>query len=599
MRYPVRAFIVILVTTAVAGGFALLALVENRALGERLVITKEAELTRMVSLLAQSAERKYGPDVIYNEFRAWGQTVNQLSGYRLSLISHEGAILGDAGLSNDQALHAADNQASRPEVAGALKSGLDSSRRYSAAEGRDYLFVAARITFRRAPDAPPLVLRLGCPMALIREAKNAILKRYAVGALIVTLLAALAAALATRPLDRSIKELTGAARDLADGRLSRRLVRQPRGELALLGLALNHLASRFSRQAARDQATQERLLTILENMAEGVLVTDASGRITHSNPALCRLFQLETAPTGLPGESIRHPEFIEALSRAGRGERIPPLLLTRPGPPEKFIEVRLSPLGDEYQPAGVVAVFHDLTSRQRLYQLRRDIVANVSQELRQPLTALAAAAASLAEKTDHDPELRPIVEVIELHHHRLDELSRDLLELARLESFKTRPIDLPSLKVAELFEEAARMLPSDDASQTDRLKITIEPGAETVPGDRPALLSALRNLIDNALKYSHPGTPVTLAARTSGGGRTMELTVGSQGPVLTPEDLERVFERFYRGEKNRLRHPDGAGLGLAIVKHAAQAHGGTATVTSRPGGETVFTISLPRNPAST
>ncbi|MDR1045214.1 MAG: hypothetical protein LBP33_08870 [Candidatus Adiutrix sp.] len=357
MRRTVRLYIVALVAASVAASFLLLGLVESRWVGRRLIREKQGELTRMVCLLARSAERHYGPDLIQNEFDAWSRTVAGLGDYRLSLISGDGRLIGDSHLSAGQPGAGADSRAGRPEVIEALKDGLGSSRRYSATEGRESIYVASRIVFGRSPDLPPMVLRLGAPMSMIEAWQSRLSKRFAVGALLVTMLAAAAAAMVTRPLDRDIKTLINAARDLADGNLARRLVRQPRNELAFLGVALNRLASRFSREAASNREDRDRLLAILENMGEGVLVTGADGRVNHSNPAFRRIFQLEHPPTGLPGEYLRYPELIEALARAGRGETLPPLTLSL-GLGGRPVEVRLRPLGDEYEPDGVVAVFH-------------------------------------------------------------------------------------------------------------------------------------------------------------------------------------------------------------------------------------------------
>jgi Signal transduction histidine kinase involved in nitrogen fixation and metabolism regulation len=383
MQRTVRIQIVALVGGSMIAGFLILGLIGGHILGQRLMAEKEAELGRVLTLMSRSAEGKYAPDVIRNEFSAWAGSLDQVGDYyRLSLIDQEGRLLDDSrtGLKaggpsstfpDDQLqtthlsaekgpIWGADSRARRPEVLQALREGQGVSRRYSPTEGRDYLYVATRVTLRRAPDLPALVLRLGLPQAEVRAVRNQILRRYAAFALLISLLAAASAYGLTRPLDRSIKELVSAARDLADGRLDRRLLRQPKSELAWLGLALNRLASRFSRQARRDRSDQERLLAVLENMGDGVLVTDADGNITNSNPALARLFQLKSPPSGFPGEFIRQPEFIEALSRAGRGEIIPHIQLSLASYPAQTVEVRLRPLGDEYQPEGVVSVFHKI-----------------------------------------------------------------------------------------------------------------------------------------------------------------------------------------------------------------------------------------------
>ena len=590
MRHTVRIFIVALVTVSVAAGFGLLALLESRAVRQSLSDAKQEELSRMVRVLAESAGADRGRELIDNP-RTWTKLAASLDKYRLSLIDENGRLLKDSALTPEEVRTETGSHATRPEVLAAMRDGLGVSRRYSATEGRDYLYVAGRIAFVNQPDAPPLVLRLGAPVTMLRDMQGDLRRRYVRGALAFTLLAGLISFLATRPLNREIKELIAAVGDLADGNLSRRIVRQPQNELAFIGVALNRLASRFSRQAARSGTGEERLLAILDNMTEGVLVTGADGRITNSNPTLMRLFDLEHPPAGFPGESLRFPELNDALGRAARGERMPPLALALPGPPEKYVEVRMRPLGDEYNHQGVVAVFHDLTNRQRLYTLRREIVARMSQELRLPLDTLAETIAALENKAGRDPELAPIVDLLRRHRGRIDEMSHDLLELSRLESLKKSSLRKETIKVTELFEAALAELPPDER-ETGRLKQDIAPEAAEFSGERSILESAVRNLVDNALKYGTPGTPISLAAKPGDSGDII-ISVTNQGPGLTPEEKERAFERFYRGDKGRRRHQSGAGLGLAIVKHAAQAHGGRAALESRPDGETTFTITLP------
>lgn len=590
MRHTVRVFIVVLTTLSVAAGFGLMALLESGAMSRGLFDEKQAELTRMVRLMTGAVDAGGEPDLAA-DFLNWNRTVESLDGYRLSLIGGDGRLLQDSFLTPEKLRERGADHSTRPEVAAAIRDGLGVSRRYSATEGRDFLYVAGRITPPGRPEASSLVVRVGVPTAMIKNLHSDLRRRYAWGALAFTLLAGLTAYLAARPLNREIKEMISAARDLADGNLARRIVRQPKNELAFLGVALNRLASRFSRQAARSGAGEERLLAILDNMTEGVLVTDADGRVTNSNPTLMRLFNLEHPPAGFPGESIRYPEFNDALSRSGLGELMPPLTLSLPGPPEKFVEVRMRPLGDEYNHQGVVAVFHDLTNRQRLYTLRREIVARMSQELRLPLDALAEAEAALKKKAGQDPELTPIVELLSRHRGHIDEMSHDLLELARLESLKKSALTKETVNVAELFKAAALELNLLE-SEAGRITAEVSPDAAELNGDRAILESAVRNLLDNALKYGEPGTPIVVAARPEPGGE-ISLSVTNRGPGLSAEEKERAFERFYRGEKSRRGHQAGAGLGLAIVKHAAQAHGGQARLESGPDGETVFTITIP------
>lgn len=591
MRHTVRAFIVTLVTLCVAAIWGVLTLLENRAGSERVLAEKQAELSRIISLLTQSAEDKFGPDVARNDFPAWSRAIGRLGPYRLSLIDADGRLLGDSLLPPED-MEYSDNHALRPEITQALAEGRGVSRRYSATLRCEYLYVAGRLTFRRAPDDPAMILRLGLPSNLISAERGRILRQYAVTGGLAVLAAFLVSLAAAGPLNRQIEELVAAARDLAGGNLSRRIVRHPKNELGFLGVALNRLASRFSRQAASEKLSALRFLTILENIDDGILVTDRDGNIIHANDALVRLFCLTLVPTGRPGEVIRETAIIESLKRAAAGEDQPPLSLKLSS--GRFVEVRFISLTDGGNPAGMAAIFLDFTDSRRLYLQRRQILETISHELEIPLGALASAAEALREKTAGDEELRPIADLLAGHEGKLDEMSRDLRELLRLEALKARRLPLKRKTMAwdGLIREALQSLKTAP-EEADRFNIQIAPEARIVSGDEAALLTAVRNLIDNALKYSRAGTSINVTSVTEPNGGS-SLAVASQGAPLSPEDLDRVFERFYRGERGRRAHRAGAGLGLALVKHAAQAHDGQAWVESTPGGGNVFTISIPQ-----
>ncbi|UQZ87972.1 hypothetical protein C4J81_01560 [Deltaproteobacteria bacterium Smac51] len=358
MRHTVRAFIVFLVTITVAAVFVVVALLFYRPVSDRIISEQTAELTRVTTLLAQSAERKYDPKSLRSEFEAWGRTVASLGDYRLSLISSDGELLDDSRLSASTVRPDADNHGNRPEVLAAFSQGSGLSLRYSATTGHNYIYVARRIDFKNG-EYPPMVLRLGAPYSLMSGLKGDIYRKFAFAAFISIIFAFVFSYVSTRELKDDLKRLNEMAADLADGRLQKRLVRHPKNDLGDLGLTLNRLASRYSRDEKRYQAEEARLGSILENMEEGVLVTDSSGSIVNSNQAAAALFELENTPTGLPGEFIRQPEMIRALEMAAKGQPVSDKVYRIPGAPDKFIRAHMSPIIHEGQVTGVVAVFND------------------------------------------------------------------------------------------------------------------------------------------------------------------------------------------------------------------------------------------------
>ncbi len=583
-RHTIRGFIFAVVVVALALALGLMAVVLNGRLRTHLAEAKQAELTRVAADLARLAAREYDPHAGRTQVDAWTKDMGELGGYRVSLIAPDGRLDGDSHLP-ERELDGVEPHHLRPEVRAAFETGRGQSRRFSATLGREYLYAAARVEYE---NAPPKVLRVGLPLESLDRAREDLLASYGLVALMGLALALIVVWAGTRRLGRDFRELTETARSLAAGDLGRRPGRRlPPNELGRIGAALNRLADSLTGQSAKTEEHLRHLLTVLEAMDEGVLVLDEGGAVTQANRRLAELLRLPATPAGgPPGLSLRRPELREDFDRIRRGEKPPPRLIHDHGPPETFVEARFSPI----QGGGAVAVFHDLTSRHRLYRMRREFVANISHELRTPLTAIMGAAETLRGRLT-DESARPILDMLDRQARRLSELARDVLELARLEDVKAQPLARERLSVKDLLAEIPGRAQPGPAASPGRFRLEIEDDALAVTGDRAALTGALANLADNALKYGAPGGEITLRARARRG--MVELAVVNQGPPVAPEDRDRVFERFYRGEKSRQSGRGGTGLGLAIVKHVALAHGGRAALDCPPEGGSVFTITLP------
>ena len=598
MRHSIRALLLTITMLAVLVSLLAMALVFNQQMGNRLLAEKETELKRVADVLKDMLSQDAFGNLSSSSTAVldhWATVMGTLGSYRVTLIDESGQVLGDSFVPFDQ-LDSTDNHAARPEVLAARKNGYGEAVRYSSTVGFDVLYVAIPLP---RPEGGELVLRVGASIKDLEGIRFDILKNFLWVAILGLLLSFLFSFWATKSLGQGIKELIEAASDMADGNLSRRLVRLPRNETAKIGVSLNRLASRLSRQFKACDENHQHLLAVLNNMDDGVLVTDADGRISHSNAGFLKIFGLVNAPIGYPAENIRQPEIINALDRAQRGEKVEPLLLHYFGPPERFIEIRLSILKDNTKTKGVVAVFHDLTERQKLYQMRRDFVANISHELRTPLTAIMGATETLKgiSSSAHE-DIKPLVDVLDRHAGRLAELARDVLELARLEALKPSAVEKEQHKVIDLFQSAVEAVlaernEDEKSPLAQRFQSQIEPAELDMSGDFKSLATALKNLLDNALRYGEPDSPIYFKA-FSGPGHSVTLSVQNQGPSIEPEDRERIFERFYRAEKSRIRYAGGAGLGLAIVKHVAQLHGGTALLETPASGGAIFSLLLPQ-----
>ncbi len=387
-----------------------------------------------------------------------------------------------------------------------------------------------------------------------------------------------------------VRPLTEAARRIHEGDLSvRPLGANEEDESRELGQALDKLAASLARTLRELRAERDLLSGVLQGMQEGVMLLDAGGNVALMNPAFREMLLVRGDLVGMPLlEVVRHAELKELIDRARKVKSATTGEVEVGGLKPRRLLVRASAF--EGEGGDVLAVFFDVTEIRRLESLRRDFVANVSHELRTPVTAVLSAAETLRIVAGKDPKAADqFLAIIERNAERLQRLIEDLLDLSRIESrelklspevFSYRPF---AQHVVSLFRERAQ-------KKKVSLVLDVE-GAVEVFADRRALEQIVTNLVDNAVKYCHEGSSVTL--RGSLDGPLARLTVNDTGPGVDASHLPRLFERFYRVDPGRSRDVGGTGLGLAIVKHLSEAMGGAVKVESEVGRGTTFTVSVP------
>jgi two-component system phosphate regulon sensor histidine kinase PhoR len=345
-----------------------------------------------------------------------------------------------------------------------------------------------------------------------------------------------------------------------------------------------HEVGRRHDTLARDRARME---AILASMVEGVLVVDEQGRLQLVNEAARRILKLETGSINHSYvEAIRHPGIVDHIRRALHGEELDGLELSVTRDTTRTLVARVAPVIAAGR--GAVLVLHDITELRKADLVRRDFVANVSHELRTPLTAIKGYEALLDDPEDADAREK-FLDIIHRHATRMERLVKDLLRLARLdagqENVELVPCDVESLLrgIANDFEPIA-------AHKQQTVATTIAPDAKTLTTDATKLHDIARNLIENAVNYTPDGGSIEVNADVREG--RFVLTVADTGHGIAPDDLARVFERFYRVDKSRTR-PGGTGLGLSIVKHLVHVLDGEVAASNQPGGGALFTVSLP------
>ncbi len=367
--------------------------------------------------------------------------------------------------------------------------------------------------------------------------------------------------------------------------------------------ALAALTRRYEQAGAENQALAARLeqwqaeagaqrAALLQSMGEGVLLLDRQDRVELANRAFEQLFGTGADLRGRSVLEATRSHELEGVVRQARaaGQVLGAEIEVRT-PEPRLLQVNAARLGPGPD-SGLILVFHDLTRFRQLENQRREFVANVSHELRTPLSLIKGYVETLLDGAAHDAELnRRFLRTIARHTDRLTYLIEDLLTLSSLESGTARlnptTVALRSL-VARTFEDLATRAAERGATLVNETPAELEARA-----DADRVLQVLFNLVDNALKYGRPQGRVVVGGRVADEAR-VELWVRDDGPGLPREALGRVFERFYRVDRNRSREQGGTGLGLAIVKHIVQSHGGEVRVESEPGQGATFYFTLPR-----
>jgi len=467
--------------------------------------------------------------------------------------------------------------------------------RYDVATGRRVLVMAVP---HGPPAAATAIVSLRADTTAADVALAAAQRRLLAGSLVCGAAAVAAGLVFARRSARPVLELRRAATQLAAGRVDAPLPATEVAELADIAGAFGLLREQLveSGLTIGRQGTQQQ--AVLGSMIEGVLAIDARQRVLGINRAAADLLGVDLERIiGRPlQEVIRNPDLRRfALLAIDCREPVEDDLALH-GVRDRTIRLRGTALRDASGEGGAVIVLNDVTDVQRLENVRRDFVANVSHELKTPVASIKGFVETLLDgAVDDRADARRFLEIIARQADRLAAIIEDLLALSRIEQVEGAG-DLPREQVA--FGGVLAAVIADCGPRAAERSLAIEtdcPGELMADVNPPLVEQALINLVDNAIKHSQPGRTIRLAAAAE--AHDLVVRVADEGCGIEPEHLPRLFERFYRVDTSRSRQQGGTGLGLAIVKHIVQAHGGTVDVASTPGVGSTFTIRLPQERA--
>jgi two-component system phosphate regulon sensor histidine kinase PhoR len=542
----------------------------------------EAQLLADARLMADGAgpllRGEDGSDALESLTERWAS----LLGARVTVIGADGTVLAESQEDRTQM----DNHLYRPEVQQALTAGQGSSIRFSQTAGYEMMYAAVPvIDGGRAAGIVRVALPLEQVEANVGRLRQSILAVGLIAALVGVLLALLFAERTAQP----VRRLTRVAERLAEGDLSARLFPTTRDEVGQLTRAFNHMAQQLREKVATLAEEQERLAAVLEHMADGVLITDGTGRVRLINPAAAQL--LDTNETRARGRSfaevVRHHQLIDMWRRCREleEEQVEAVEVSHLG---LFVQAIVTPFR-EMDAQGYLVILQDLTRVRRLETVRRDFISNISHELRTPLAGLKALVDTLrGGAMDDPPAAERFLDRMDAEVDALTQMVQELLELSRIESGQA-PLRLAPTPVAEvILPPVDRLLPQAERAGLS-LSTNLAPELPLVRVDAERVRQVVTNLVHNAVKFTPPEGRVTVSVEHQ--GREVVVSVQDTGVGIPASDLPRIFERFYKAD--RARSGGGSGLGLAIAKHIVQSHGGRIWAESIEGQGSTFYFSLP------
>ncbi|MDM5190268.1 ATP-binding protein [Bacillus sp. DX4.1] len=395
---------------------------------------------------------------------------------------------------------------------------------------------------------------------------------------------------------RPIESVTKVAIELAKGNYKARAYENHSDETGMLSKAINILARNLQEMTLEQEMQQDRLHTLIENMGSGMILIDSRGYISLVNRSYKEIFHVtdEEYMDRLYYEAFLHAEIIELVEEIFMTEvKVRKQMLLPLGIERKHFEVYGAPIiGTNHEWKGIVLVFHDITELKKLEQMRKDFLANVSHELKTPITSIKGFSETLLDGAMENQQFcEHFLHIILKESERMQGLIEDLLDLSKIEQQGFKLI-MGTVEVKGLLEEIQMVM--ENKSQDKEIYLHVDvPRNVSVIGDPSRLKQIFINLINNAILYTPAGGTVSVQMLQD--ENSAYIKVSDTGIGISKEEIPRIFERFYRVDKARSRNTGGTGLGLSIVKHLVEAHQGTITVDSEVGEGTTFTVVLPKS----
>lgn len=518
-----------------------------------------------------------------DECPRWGKLLS----LRVTVILPDGTVVCES----DEDPRDMENHADRPEIIEAIKEGSGTSIRPSGTVHLRMMYTASLI---QDGGKNLGVVRLAVPITNIETTVAQLRWTVFYVTLLVAVAEILISALIAQATTQPLRALTKAANEMAAWKISSNLIPEGNDEVGQLTQAFNQMADRLRTQLETMNQESQKLNTILQEMTDGVMITDGSGLVQMMNPAAEHIFSTksQTAVGRTLTEVVRNHQLVEIFHRCqetGKGQ-VETIDLTSP---KVALQVVATTLG-QTMPGSILFVFQDMTRLRQLETIRREFISNISHELRTPLASLKALAETLQDSAIDDPVAsRRFLQQIESEVDSLSQMVSELLELARIESGKV-PLQFNSLSPSEIIQPAIDRLGLQAERAGVSIRLDLQQDVPDVLADQNRIEQVVVNLLHNAIKFTPSGGMIKIEI-TPGEYKNIPdqliFSLRDTGSGISPDDLPRIFERFYKAD--RARSSGGTGLGLAIARHLVEAHGGRIWVESQLGSGSTFFFSLP------
>ncbi|MFP3912750.1 MAG: two-component system histidine kinase PnpS [Desulfobacteraceae bacterium] len=507
---------------------------------------------------------------------------------RITVLLPSGEVVGDSH--EDPALM--DNHMDRSEIKEAITNGMGQSIRFSRTLGHQLMYVASAV---KRDDHVVGMVRTAIPLSVVEQALESIQTKIVLCGLLIAIFATLVSLFVSRRITRPVEEIRQWSTAIAKGDFHRKPeVRAPE-EIEALSASLTHMAEELRKQIDMVVRQRNEIQAMFSSMVEGVFALDMDECIISMNRAAeqmlsCKFDEVKGRPIQEVARNLGLHQFVrEALLGPQPIDR--DILIS----PEEdvLLNCQGSILKDSQdRQIGAMVVLNDVSRLRRLENVRREFVANVSHEIKTPITAIKGFVETLMDGAAQDPQdSERFLKIINTHVNRLEAILEDLLSLSRVEEdAEKEEIQLVERRLDQVLATAVQICEDRAGAKAVRIEVAC-PETMVAEVDPPLLEQAVVNLLDNAIKYSPDQSVIRMQVTRE--DNEIRIAVRDQGCGIPRKHLARIFERFYRVDKARSRQLGGTGLGLAIVKHIAEAHGGRASVESTPGKGSTFTIHLP------